>query len=90
MVDYITFHDAIKQNGDRHLANANNYLREGKVDYAIGSLRKAIRNYEKYVEFISLFRLSLPETIIVNRLRMQMESLILYGNPDLDNDPPRD
>lgn len=44
---YISVSESIRQNGDRHKANAERYLAEGKPDYAAGSLRKAARNYYK-------------------------------------------
>ncbi len=40
--------DSYRSNGDRHLANAREHLRNDNVKFAIGSLKKAIRNYERY------------------------------------------
>lgn len=45
---YWTIQEGYLQNGHRHKANAERYLAEGNVKFAIGSLRKAIRNYERY------------------------------------------
>lgn len=39
--------EQIRENGDRHKANAARYLAADKPEYAAGSLRKAERNYAK-------------------------------------------
>lgn len=42
---YLTMSEEIHENGERHARNAARYTIEGKIDHAIGSLRKARRNY---------------------------------------------
>lgn len=43
---YITIQEALKLNGDRHHDRGINYLKQGNLEYALGSFRKMIRNYE--------------------------------------------
>lgn len=43
---YITIQEALKLNGDRHRQRGINYLAQDNLEYALGSFRKMMRNYE--------------------------------------------
>lgn len=44
---YKTAYECIKENGDRHKANGDEYLERGLIKHAAGSYQKAARNYER-------------------------------------------
>lgn len=44
---YLTVAECIRQNGERHLANAVSYASRGMMDYSDGSMRKAARNFAR-------------------------------------------
>lgn len=44
---HLSLSDSLRANGDRHWENAARYIEAGNFDYAMGSLRKAGRNYER-------------------------------------------
>lgn len=43
---YTTLREGVRLNALRHQANGDRYVREGKPDYALGSYRKAQKNFE--------------------------------------------
>jgi hypothetical protein len=43
---FITLQEIVRLNALRHQANGDRYVREGKSDYALGSYRKAKKNFE--------------------------------------------
>lgn len=47
---YMTLSQSIRANGDRHAANAQRHRRNGKPEYAAGSMRKAERNWRRAAE----------------------------------------
>ncbi|ARQ95392.1 hypothetical protein [Bradyrhizobium phage BDU-MI-1] len=47
---YRSLSDGVRDNARRHLRNAGRYLAAGNPDYALGSLRKAARNWQKAQE----------------------------------------
>jgi hypothetical protein len=48
---YLTISETIRENGDRHAANARRHMAEGRPEYAAGSMRKAERNWLRAKEF---------------------------------------
>ncbi len=44
---YVTIVQGLIQNAERHKANGDRYMLEGKPDYAEGSYRKAAKNMEQ-------------------------------------------
>jgi hypothetical protein len=50
-MQYLTLVDSIRQNGNRHLANAIGYASAGLPRHSDGSLRKAMRNLSKADSF---------------------------------------
>lgn len=44
-MQYLTLEQCIVHNGHRHMRNARRYMRQGNVEFAAGSMRKAARNY---------------------------------------------
>jgi hypothetical protein len=43
---FITLAESVRRNALRHQANGDRYVRDGKPDYALGSYRKAQKNFE--------------------------------------------
>ena len=66
--------DMISLNGDRHVKNALKHFADGLPERAEGSMKKALRNYEKAARAGALFA---PEETIQKlaawRLRMQVK-----------------
>lgn len=58
---YITIEQSFKMNGDRHLQNAINYHSCGMIKHCIGSIKKTIKNYEKYEYFQDTYNLMIKE-----------------------------
>lgn len=48
---YLRMSEMLRQNGDRHAANAARHAANGRPDYAAGSMRKAERNYARAKAF---------------------------------------
>lgn len=44
---YITLHQSLIANADRHRANAEHYMMEGNFHHAIGSYDKMLRNLKR-------------------------------------------
>jgi hypothetical protein len=47
MVPYMSVRQSIRNNGNRHFANAQNYAAVGNKEFAFGSYRKALRNWNR-------------------------------------------
>lgn len=47
MIRYLTMAESIKLNGERHLANAVGYASRGLFSHSDGSMRKAVRNFNR-------------------------------------------
>ena len=72
---YLTFAETIRENGERHMANAAKWEAAGKPDYAAGSRRKAGRN------FLRAKAMELPALPAqLQELKHFLEHLILNGN----------
>jgi hypothetical protein len=48
---FITLRESVRLNALRHQANGDRYVREGMPDYALGSYRKAQKNFERAESF---------------------------------------
>ena len=44
---YLTGAQALWENGERHVRNARKHVDAGRPQWALGSLKKAMRNFEK-------------------------------------------
>jgi predicted Zn-dependent protease len=44
---FMTVDESIQANAERFIAKAEKYFAEGKVEHAVGCLRKAKKNYDK-------------------------------------------
>lgn len=78
MYPYQTINQSYRNNGDRHLQNAINYHSVGMIGYCIGSLKKAIKNYEKSQELEEYLA---PEIYnpLLNLLANQVADTIMNG-----------
>jgi len=44
---YMTVSECLWENGRRHMRNAGKHLAEGRSEYAVGSMRKAWKNFQR-------------------------------------------
>lgn len=77
---YQSIEDSYKANGDRHVFRAKMHMADGKLDYAIGSLRKAKKNYDNYYR-LKAFEESIPLEVRqeINRIADQVANNIING-----------
>jgi hypothetical protein len=69
LYEYISFEDHYRLNGDRHLSRAKMHIADGKIDYAIGSLKKAKKNYDV------CYRLKAMEEAMPIELRREIDRM---------------
>jgi hypothetical protein len=76
---YVSLSETIKQNGERHMANAYRYEAAGLPEYAAGSRRKAERNFARAE---SLRPEALPPVFeaVCHALVLELEHAILHGH----------
>ena len=79
-VSYRNTYDCLYINGERHRINALNYLQQGNLEYAIGSFRKMLRNYEAAQRFKDFEIAGLDQ--LTNRLAEEIAKQIMYGEYD--------
>lgn len=77
-IPFITVHQLLRDNGNRHLNKAVAYLTSNNLEYAIGSLRKAIRNYEAAQALSDFHDAGLEDYL--NRLSQMIVNDIMMGN----------
>jgi hypothetical protein len=51
LMAYMSIGSAFRNNGDRHARKAEFWLAEGKPEYALGSMCKAVRNWKRADDF---------------------------------------
>jgi hypothetical protein len=77
---YITLQQTLMNNGHRHKANGDAYMDENNVEYAIGSYKKMLRNYEAANRTNMLMECGLDKTLLDdNKLAEQIAEAILKG-----------
>ena len=78
---YQSVEDGYKANGDRHLSRAKMHMVDGKLDYAIGSLKKAKKNYDVYFAFKALEE-AMPIELRreIDRMAEQVANNIINGS----------
>lgn len=79
-MNYLSIEQAYKLNGDRHLSRAKMHMADGKLDYAIDSLKKAKKNYDNYYR-LKDFEESIPIEIRreIDRVAQQVADNIMNG-----------
>ncbi len=75
MNKYISISELVKLNGDRHLANAQNYLTQDNIHHAIGSLKKAIKNYEIVLQLEEMFCPKGMEKLLAGMIKIASEQV---------------
>lgn len=81
LYDYKSVEDSYKANGDRHLSKAKMHMADGKIEYAIGSLKKAKKNYDIYYKFKALEEaMSVEFRNEINRMAEQVANNIMNGS----------
>ena len=76
---YLPLAECIRLNGERHLANAIGYASRGLESYSDGSLRKAVKNFDRADRL--LFGCALPPQLqfIVDTLSETIANNIING-----------
>lgn len=79
-VEFVTVRDSLYNNGERHRINGLAYLIEGNLEYAIGSFRKMLRNYEAAQALTDFYDCGLND--FTDRLAENIARQIINGNGD--------
>lgn len=54
-MNYLTLPECVEENARRHLLRAKCHADNGNLDYAAGSLIKAVRSYRRAREYSTIF-----------------------------------
>lgn len=76
---YLTIVQELRNNGDRHAANAQKYIDQGKTEYAKGSMLKAERNWKHANEIEGMMKIDPIFDPLINKFAQKIANTILNG-----------
>jgi hypothetical protein len=82
-----TASEEVGENGDRHVRNALKHYAEGRPEFAAGSMKKALRNYERAARIGG--GLYVSERVVEKLAGWRLKAQVIFERQRLAEDEPK-